>query len=365
MPPRKSTGRRQSAAASASVLASVSFTAAAEAPPTKPPPQAPSPLASSSKHTLDDPPLVPESITWDYVPPVRVPQVYSDEDKERLVHELMQFSPVSLLYDIAEHAHQTAHNTVEGVEAWAVREARVRDAEAEASGVGDRGGSVDAHEREVEVGSHALETLLETHVDRAFDTFTAYALRNAFKVPDGVEVVMPWHKGIDFARAAHVAALPDGEGALVARLTDLRAQVEHARLVNHRLALAEAALDRRLEIAAHRRAQVGFIADSVRDAGLAPLPDKAEDVASALRALHDKLHPLDTPTPSTKPHAPELADGSTAWEAGRAAYLSWALGKALSSASDAPIGDKVDAAERAAHEVATKDEVDALAKIVQ
>lgn len=187
----------------------------------------------------------------------------------------------------------------------------------------------------------------------------------------------PWHKGIDFARAAHVAALPDGEGALVARLTDLRAQVEHARLVNHRLALAEAALDRRLEIAAHRRAQVGFIADSVRDAGrelrvsrqaltpVAPLPDKAEDVASALRALHDKLHPLDTPTPSTKPHVPELADGSTAWEAGRAAYLSWALGKALSSASEAPIGDKVDAAERAAHEVATKEEVDALARIVQ
>ncbi|TXT07407.1 hypothetical protein VHUM_03127 [Vanrija humicola] len=350
MPPRKSTGRRQSTAASAVAAPSASAPAPpAPAPtPAAKPPQAASSLASSSKHTLDDPPPVPESITWDYVPPERVPQHYTDEDKERLVHELMQFSPVSLLYDIAEHAHQTAHNTVEGVEAWAAREARVRDAE----------------EREVEVGSHALETLLETHVDRAFDTFTAYALRNAFKVPDGVEVVMPWHKGIDFARAAHVVGLPDGEGALVARLTDLRAQVEHARLVNHRLALAEAALDRRLEIATQRRAQVGFIADSVRDAGLAPLPDKAGDVAAALRALHDKLHPLDTPTRSAK-RAPDLPDGTTAWEAGRAAYLSWALGKALSSASEAPIGDRIDAAERAAHEVASKDEVDALAKIVQ
>ncbi|KAL1412112.1 hypothetical protein Q8F55_003111 [Vanrija albida] len=364
MPPRKSTGRRQSAAESA---ASGSAPAPApSAPPAEPAPRpapAPSPLASSSRHTLDDPPLVPESITWDYAPPVRAPQAYTDEDKERLVHELMQFSPVSLLYDIAEHAHQTAHNTVEGVDAWAAREARLRDAEAEAAGVGDRGGAVDAHEREVEVGSHALETLLETHVDRAFDTFTAYALRNAFRVPDGVEVVMPWHKGIDFARAAHVAALPEGEGALVARLTDLRAQVEHARLVDHRLALAEAALDRRLEIAAHRRAQVGFVADSVREAGLAPLPDKAADISAALKALHDRLQPLEVPQRS---RAPELADGTTAWEAGRQAYLSWALGKALSSASaEAPIGDRIDAAERAAHDVASKDEVDALASVVQ
>lgn len=45
-------------------------------------------------------------------------------------------------------------------------------------------------DREVDTGSHALETLLENQVDAAFDRFTAYALRNTFKVPDGVEIVM-------------------------------------------------------------------------------------------------------------------------------------------------------------------------------
>lgn len=60
------------------------------------------------------------------------------------------------------------------VEQWAEREA----------------GNRPAFKREVEKGSHALETLLENHVDQAFDKFTAYALRNTFKVPDNLELVM-------------------------------------------------------------------------------------------------------------------------------------------------------------------------------
>lgn len=48
----------------------------------------------------------------------------------------------------------------------------------------------DEMEHEIDVGSVKLETLLESHVDRAFDKFTAYALRNSFKVPDGVELVL-------------------------------------------------------------------------------------------------------------------------------------------------------------------------------
>ena len=39
-------------------------------------------------------------------------------------------------------------------------------------------------------GSHALETLLESHVDKAFDKFTAWALRNAFEIPPDLEIVL-------------------------------------------------------------------------------------------------------------------------------------------------------------------------------
>lgn len=39
-------------------------------------------------------------------------------------------------------------------------------------------------------GLHSLETLLESHIDKAFDKFTAWALRNAFEVPSDLEVVL-------------------------------------------------------------------------------------------------------------------------------------------------------------------------------
>lgn len=39
-------------------------------------------------------------------------------------------------------------------------------------------------------GLHALETLLESHIDKAFDKFTAWALRNAFEIPPDLEVVL-------------------------------------------------------------------------------------------------------------------------------------------------------------------------------
>lgn len=133
-------------------------------------------------------------------------------------------------------------------------------------------------EREAEAGSYALETLLEQHVDKAFDKFTAYALRNIFSVPDGLELVMvsfcrggsadaePWHKGIDFARAQHVVA-NGGEAVLVDRIGELRDKIEQARYTRHRLILAEAVLDKRLKLAEMRRTEVGFVNDLIVENG--------------------------------------------------------------------------------------------------
>ena len=42
---------------------------------------------------------------------------------------------------------------------------------------------------EIENGLHQLETLLESTVDKAFDKFEIYVLRNIFTVP---EELLPW-----------------------------------------------------------------------------------------------------------------------------------------------------------------------------
>lgn len=39
-------------------------------------------------------------------------------------------------------------------------------------------------------GLYAFETLVSNHIDKAFDKFTAWALRNPFDVPDDIEVVL-------------------------------------------------------------------------------------------------------------------------------------------------------------------------------
>lgn len=95
-------------------------------------------------------------------------------DPGRADIQLLDFAPYPLLNDIAEHARENIYPTVTSVEGWA------------------RGIAAERREYDIEVdkGSHALETLLENHIDRSFDKFTAYALRNAFNVPDGVELVL-------------------------------------------------------------------------------------------------------------------------------------------------------------------------------
>jgi kinetochore protein Mis12/MTW1 len=86
----------------------------------------------------------------------------------------MGFAPVQLMHDMTEKARSLIYPSVKTIEDWA----RVV-----ASGN-------EPLEDEVEMGAIALETLIESKVDKAFDRFTAYALRNTFKVPDGLEVVL-------------------------------------------------------------------------------------------------------------------------------------------------------------------------------
>ena len=73
-------------------------------------------------------------------------------------------------------------------------------------------------------GVYALETLLETHVDKALDKFTAWTLRNAFDVRADHDLVLPWQLGLDFSRGEYVASLPPD--TLDIRLELLRTKVE-------------------------------------------------------------------------------------------------------------------------------------------
>jgi kinetochore protein Mis12/MTW1 len=102
--------------------------------------------------------------------------------------------------DITEAARFEIYTTIGGIEGWTTSMAEgkgeayerevdmVRGASRGSIGIceGCRGLRADG----VLKGLHSIETLLESHVDKAFDRFTAWALRNTFDIPSDVEAVL-------------------------------------------------------------------------------------------------------------------------------------------------------------------------------
>ncbi|OXG15788.1 kinetochore protein Mis12/MTW1 [Cryptococcus neoformans Tu259-1] len=273
------------------------------------------PAASSSKITLDTIPAahIPESLTPGYVYEPTERQPLTQEEQTRLIHELVGFNPKNLGADLTETARLEMYNAVTSIDNWTNTVAKDSKSRAEL-----------IH------GLHALETLLETHVDKAFDMFTSWLLRNPFEFSPDLEVVLPWQKGLDFSRGEYVATQLGGQDGLQMKLDKLRTEVEQARLVSQRLEIAEEKLDRRIEALKQRQAQVGFVKEIIDSAGLNPLPTRAAQLQTTLTSLQSALTPLDIiPIPTSTGFPPSSGEHTKAWELGRTAYLNWALGKML------------------------------------
>ncbi|TYJ51745.1 hypothetical protein B9479_007671 [Cryptococcus floricola] len=334
------------------------------------------------------PPSLPPSITPSYTPTPSSQthterRPLSEEERGRLIHELVGFHPRSLCNDITEVARTELYNAMNSIENWAETVARGKELSAEAGN-----------------GMHALETLLETHFDRAFDKYETWLLRNAFEFEKGLDVVLPWHNGLDFTRGEHVSLLPGGTEALDTQLESLRVQVEQTRQLSMQLELANKKLDKRLDTLRQREAHVGFVKEVVETSGLNPLPQNTTHLTQTVSSLHTSLLPLESipihtstsftrlPDPS---HGPGSGSGehTKAWELGRAAYLNWAMGKMVpsasssSSAASAPGsgegqpaastgeggagggGDKLEAIEQGIEQVGGKEGMEVLAESVK
>jgi hypothetical protein len=71
---------------------------------------------------------------------------------------------------------------------------------------------------------HKFETLLEAAVDKNFDRFELYALKNLFGVPEDVDIVLPHYEALDFGIGV------EREEALDKELELLRQQVIMVRI---------------------------------------------------------------------------------------------------------------------------------------
>jgi len=110
-----------------------------------------------------------------------------------LMTEHLQYAPLTLIDDVINSANAILYQSMDAFETYlrdtlipGIRSGHGRDKKAF-----DLDASEDADKeelyKELEFGMAQVETLLENAVDRNFDAFELYVLRNVFNVPDEVD----------------------------------------------------------------------------------------------------------------------------------------------------------------------------------
>ncbi|KAI9726472.1 MAG: hypothetical protein M1828_001294 [Chrysothrix sp. TS-e1954] len=139
-----------------------------------------------------------------------------------LLTEHFRYTPLTLLDDIINTINELTYRAVDAVQAGL-----------SSADPASLGFTTSDATTEIETGTHALETLLQSAVDRNFDKLEIYVLRSLLKIPDGLDAWMRLghYEGLDFSAAE------GGEGGVegIKKLLGLRRQVLETRRLNARL----------------------------------------------------------------------------------------------------------------------------------
>lgn len=134
-----------------------------------------------------------------------------------ILPEILGFVPQFLLDDIVDTANDAVRQAVDAMEVFLRRWAAERE---------DKVDKDWDSTQEVEQGLVAFQTLLNSHVDIAFDVFEAWSLRNIFVVPPDLPVVVPHQEGLNLEHTA------DEETELVNEIRDLRRKIQAVRVLS-------------------------------------------------------------------------------------------------------------------------------------
>ncbi|MCJ1459218.1 hypothetical protein MMC28_009595 [Mycoblastus sanguinarius] len=113
---------------------------------------------------------------------------------DALLTEHFQYTPLSLIDDIINAVNTIIYNAIEALETGLLQIPPrslgfARDKNSSTLSAQDTDGGYPEAETEIESGVHQLETLLESSVDKRFDLFEIWTLRNILTIPDDLA---PW-----------------------------------------------------------------------------------------------------------------------------------------------------------------------------
>ncbi|KAM5541895.1 hypothetical protein V8D89_004624 [Ganoderma adspersum] len=259
-------------------------------------------------------------------PPPTVPSV--------LLPELLGFIPQFLLDDIINIANDEARQSVDAMEQFLQRWADARADKPPTSSSSNKEKEKDADwdpTQEIEQGLVAFQTLLESHVDVAFDFFEAWSMRNIFAVPADLPIVAPHQAGLDLAGAADQ---PEKESELLAEIDELRRKVHAQRKLKRLFARAAHKSSLDLSHARTRLDRLAFLRAPQMHA-LHALPDELQAMYASVSAL-PPADALDTrgAGPTTEP-------GKRPWETSKTGYLNWAVGQLMERAKEKARGEHI------------------------
>ncbi|GJE98802.1 Mis12 domain-containing protein [Phanerochaete sordida] len=241
------------------------------------------------------------------VPPPSSSSAVTTTTPSVLLPEVLGFVPQFLLDDVVDTANDAVRQAVDAMEVFLRRWAMEREDKVDADWDSTQ---------EVEQGLVAFQTLLNSHVDIAFDYFELWSLRNIFAVPPDLPVIVPHQAGLNLEHT------PDEESALVHEIRELRRKIQAQRKLERLFALAvrksavqRAQAERRLEKLAFLRAP--------QMQALAQLPDE-------FLAMHDAVASLPPHDPSAEVlKMPPTEPGKRPWETSQTGYLNWAIQQLL------------------------------------
>lgn len=209
--------------------------------------------------------------------------------------EHLGYAPISLIDDVINAVNEILYDCTQAMEN--VLKAHYSSPE---------------EEDEIELGTAKLETLLENAVDKCFDKYELYVLRNILTVPgdliEGGWFRLEHHKGIDFASAQQSGQLDDTLSRLQRQLIDesrktrklqaLNKHVEGARSLVEAYKQSIAFLSNPDDAQAHHALnQVEPLPDMIRF-----LSGKLQEIYVKVEALHRDLASAPVPkmTPSMR-----------------------------------------------------------------
>ncbi|KAF9912893.1 hypothetical protein EC991_007505 [Linnemannia zychae] len=206
-------------------------------------------------------------------------QVY----QQQLLTEHFGFSPLSFVDDVINSVNNMIYQASMALQEFV-------ENEMEAWTVQNRHNLAKDYDAKVESakGMHKFETLLEAAVDKNFDRFELYALKNLFGVPEDVDIVLPHYEALDFGIGA------DREEALDQELEMLRQQVIMTKAINYKLRKELILEENRRRELERCRDQIAFLKEALKECrDVAPIPQTLIFIRDNIETLHrrfGKLH---------------------------------------------------------------------------